>query len=216
MKINGLDCNLHEPKDYSASILMCCGFRGNKDMEHRIIRANTFAEAGFRVLRWDYRSETSKQPTKSLTEDLTDTLSLVDWLGDTVGVFGESWGGQMALQAGARNNKVKTVVARVPSTDFEYFKNHSESRYYYLCAPNLIEDMARYNTYKDVLKRKVPTLIFSGTRDTSCPLEYHKKLFQLLPEPKKHVIFDEPHDWFETPNNEKVTSISLDWFKQYL
>lgn len=216
MRINGLECTIDEPNNYTATIVMCNGFNGSKDTAHRINRAKEFVKNGFRVLRWDYRSITSKQPTKTLTEDLNDTLSLIDWLGDDVGLFGESWGGQLVLQAGARNEKVKAVVARVPITDLDYFKRRSPQRDESLCAQNFYEDILQYNTYEDVLKRKIPILIFSGTRDVSSPLEYHQKLFQLLPEPKKHIVFDEPHGWPSGPSYENTTEESLKWFKKWL
>ena len=214
MQINGLECDLIEPKDYEKTVIMVNGLNQSRKRPQITKLTQPLIDAGFCLLKWDYRSHTSGNPTKTITEDLNDLMSLIDHIGEC-GVYGTSWGGQIALQAAPRSNKIKAVVARVPVTDLEYFKSHKERT-----SPPFVldysQDFDRYNTYEDAPKSKVPTLIFSGTTDESCLLGHHRKLFKLMDEPKKLVVYEGPHDPDDEETMARFGKDAIEWFNRYL
>lgn len=217
MQINDLAVSVHTPEDYSGTVIMINGFGGTKDKEHRINRATFFAENGFRVVRYDYRGLGESGPgKKSLTVDFNDLISIIDHFRCEVGLFGESWGGILALLGAARNKQVKAIVGRVPVVDVEHFSKKGRVLELPYLADNFLEDLLSYNTYEEVKKRQVPTLLFVGSKDPACPPEFTKKLYEILNEPKKLVEFPAGHFFSEGEFYEKTSQESLEWFKKYL
>ncbi|MCD6522397.1 MAG: prolyl oligopeptidase family serine peptidase [Candidatus Diapherotrites archaeon] len=212
--INGLECSIHEPETYKSIIIMCNGFNAPKDSPHRIRIANYLFQHNYRIVRWDYRSRTTGKPTKTLTEDLNDLLLLINHF-DASGIYGSSWGGLLALHAASRNKNIRAIVLRVPVIEPNHFKNNPELLNNPLLAENFLEDFLSYNTYRDSLKRKFATLLFAGKHDDICPLEYAKRLFSLLPQPKKLIVLDEGHQWSEQSYT-TLSEESIKWFNTYL
>ena len=62
-KINGLPVTVYEAENPIGTIIMINGYGGYRSMKYRIRRAGIFAENGFKVITWDYRSFVSKEPT---------------------------------------------------------------------------------------------------------------------------------------------------------
>ncbi|MBN3037040.1 MAG: prolyl oligopeptidase family serine peptidase [Candidatus Diapherotrites archaeon] len=208
MLINGLECSLHEPAEAMGSILMITGFMSTKDSEHRIRRSRAFCDAGFRVLRWTYRD----RENKTLSRDLADAISLINTLPEPVFLFGESWGGLVALHA-AGHEKVKAIALRSPVVDTNFFANEYTKE---PLSQRLREDLKSYDTYKACSALAKPALLLIGARDTVCLPEFARKAFGLISAEKRLVEFDAGHDWPSGEFFENTTAAAMEWFEKRL
>lgn len=213
MEINGLDCIVDEPKNPKGTIIMVNGFNGSKESPHRSKRAKKFVENGYRVIRWDYRSKTSGKPTKTLTEDLEDLLSLIDHFDCDLFLVGSSWGGQIAFQAAARDERVKAIAVRSPGVDLDHITEDHEIQNSHVTSEPFFKDLKEYNTYKTAEEIDVPALVFAGSVDKRCPLKFTEKMMKKMPEPKKLVVYNIPHEWPDDLSS-KATEKMLDWFSE--
>lgn len=212
--INGLECIVEWSEDGKRTIVMINGFNGSKDSEHRSRRAGKFVEEGYRVVRWDYRSKTSGEPTKSLTEDLEDLLSLIDHFDCEVLLVGSSWGGQIALRAVTRDERIKAVAVRSPAVDLDHTSKDHEVQNSHVTSEKFFQDLKDYDSYQMAEEIDVPSLIFAGSKDKRCPLKFTEKLVEEIPEPKKLVIYDIPHEWPEDLHKESTEKM-LSWFEKW-
>ncbi len=214
MEINGLDCIVDEPEERKGTIIIVNGFNGSKDSPHRSRRAERFVDEGYRVVRWDYRSKTSGEPTKSLTEDLEDLLSLIDHFDCEVFLVGSSWGGQVALRTSTKDDRIKAVAVRSPVVDLDHTVKDGEVQKTHVTSEKFFEDIEQYNSYGMARDIEVPVLVFAGSEDERCPLEFTKKLVDKIPEPKELVVYDIPHEWPEDLHRESTEKM-IDWFEEW-
>lgn len=222
-EINGLAADVYEPESekVKGTIIMLSGYCGSRKAPHRIKRAMTFAENGFKVVTWDYRSIVEGTPTETPTKSINGLLSVIKELNCNVGLFGESYGGFISINTANQSDKVKVIGIRAPVIDVEHFKSRYLQRMQdkWLkkhTSPKINQDISKYNSYEIAEKLHVPVLMFVGTKDISCPPQYAKKFFGLLKGEKKLVEFGAGHDWTEEELVEKTTSESLAWFNKYL
>ena len=104
-------------------VVLCNGYTTTKELYLPPL-ATAMAEAGFVALTFDYRGfgESAGPPGRLIPlEQVEDTRNAVTFLGsrayvngERIGVFGTSFGGGIAVAAGAFDTRIKAVVSNVP------------------------------------------------------------------------------------------------------
>jgi len=111
------------PAGSHPGVVLCNGFTTVKELYLPPI-ARAMAEAGFVALAFDYRGfgESAGPPGRLFPEEqVRDTRNAVTFLqtrpevdGGRIGLFGTSFGGGIAVAAGARDPRIRAVISNVP------------------------------------------------------------------------------------------------------
>ncbi len=226
-KIAGL---LFEPKKSMGSVVICPGLAELK--EELIEDGAWFAEEGFRTLVLDYigMGESGKIEDFTLTNSTASLSAAIDFLKDKVFVFGESFGGRVALQAASKDSRIRALGLLSPLTynefekAFEWDKIISKGSMKYdevprhIITAKFIKDLLKSDLEKEQKKIKCPVLITHGDIDKIVLVEGSKKLYASLNVEKSLHIFK------GIGHNEEMTDESYDdalelilsWFKKHL
>lgn len=122
---------LHRPDvlEKVPAVLVCHGLAGNKVGKYRayVKLAEALVQSGIAALRIDFRGLGDSEGDFSATTPKTkvqDALAALDYLArhhaidpKCIGIFGRSFGGTVALEAGAQYSKVKSIVIWAPLFD---------------------------------------------------------------------------------------------------
>jgi dipeptidyl aminopeptidase/acylaminoacyl peptidase len=128
-------------------------------------------------------------------EQPDDVAKAADWLTllsgvdpNRIGVLGFSQGGQVALLAGTRTQRIKAVVAYYPVTDIERWRqttSHSGIRDFYI--PQVCGS-GRFNSpVHDTDKMSAAVLLIHGDSDTRVPTEQSLKMRDALQKTGRRV-----------------------------
>lgn len=110
-------------------VVLCQGFGGTQDTPAFTANAKSFADAGYAVLRFDYRNfgESSGEPRQlvDIAGQLDDIAAAVDFARGRPGVdpdrivlWGTSLGGGHVVSAAARDPRIAAVIAQIPFNGF--------------------------------------------------------------------------------------------------
>ncbi len=206
---------LHRPETESDKLaVLCPGFLDTKDYAHLVALADLLCAQGYAVVRfdptgtWESEGDISEYTT---TQYLSDIRSVIDFMLEEkdysrIMVGGHSRGGQMSLLYAARDTRVSSVVAIMPSSErtfsakrTEQWKQdgfkissrdipNSEARKEFKVPYSHVEDKDTYFTTQEVKKIHTPALFIAGEQDDLVLPEYVQELFDLANEPKKFIL----------------------------
>jgi dienelactone hydrolase len=139
--------------------------------------ADLFAEQGYVVLVPLMRGWGGGQNDCGLSQP-ADTVRMIEWLAsqpgvdpDRVGVVGFSFGGQVALLAGALTHRVRAIVSYYGPTDLVKLKVWAMS-----CEP----DLKKRSPVSVAGQIKAPVLLIQGDADTTVPPEQAEEMENAL------------------------------------
>lgn len=166
-------------------------FHGNGG--HLGFRANFFraaADAGYGVWMLSYRGFGTSTGSPSETglyidaeaayQYLRQDLQLAD---DQIILFGESLGTGVATHV-AQGKKLRSLVLQAPFTSVVGLASEI---YWWLPVNMMLKD--RYDSISKTANVQMPTLILAAEKDRVVPARHAKRLFEVMHDPKKFVMF---------------------------
>ena len=213
--------NLHLPRIKAPCVITLHGLESSKDSgKWPTIASRLYAE-GYACLRFNFRGcgegperSEGKLEDVSLTGRIKDYRSALQFLQDTgrvnvhrLGVIGSSFGGMVAVAA--QDKQIKAMVTLSTPYKIESPSGRGLERQF-------LEDLRKYDLLK-AIRRASPILILHGSSDEVVPVEHSQKLYEATAEPKRlEMIEGADHVFSRSEHLDKVTGLSLEWFKKYL
>ncbi|MCB2211006.1 alpha/beta fold hydrolase [bacterium] len=202
--------------------------------------ATQFASAGYRVVMPDLRGHGLSQGRflsyglldRYDIKHLIDELAERGWVGDGVGVFGHSYGGNVALMTAAEDERIRAVVSAsaphslrgVLPASVDRVKPQI-ARWVSMAALDRAIERANRKTglnYYDssaeeaITKTTAPVLLIHGERDTTVPFESSQRIIRSRPEGTETLFWpDEAHASFFTSRMDELRDRSLSFFDQH-
>jgi len=226
---------LHSPeeqKDKSPAVIICHGFRGDKNGSGRAGElAETLCRMGMIVLRFDFSGTGESEgdfADITLSGYITDLTGAVDYAGSLTGgrifVLGRSFGGTTAICQAAGDPRVAAVCAWAAPADLEetflrparpLLESNDEvfeipgDGSPYLLKRGFFEDLCGYDVMAAAaLVSPSPLFIVHGTADKTVPFTQGKQLYEAAREPKKKLfVKDGDHSFlvhYQLVKNETV------------
>jgi dienelactone hydrolase len=141
LKPISVDLFYNETKTSKPLVIFIHGFKGFKDWGHFNLMANTFSEAGFVFVKFNfsYNGTTPQNPTEfddleafgnnNYTIELNDLEKIIDWVlnyqainleinKEKIYLIGHSRGGGIALLKGSEDKRIKKIVTWAAVSDF--------------------------------------------------------------------------------------------------
>ena len=210
------------------TIIICHGFKTSKESHAEACRK--LCEEGFKILAFDFRGRGESEGNFEemlIKHNVEDLKVAIDFVNSSVGVFGSSYGGMIAILQAAKDNRIKALVLRSPVTDFNKVYNGDlvksiKERGYFEYKPGkfypkkFVEDALKYNVFEEIKKVRAPILIFHGKKDTITPIECTKKLFKNVNEPKEFIALDKAGHHFTESEKDELLNKEILWFKKWL
>lgn len=148
---------------------------------------------------------------------------------ERIGIFGSSFGGNLALLYTGLFDTIKVLALRSPVSFYpETHENefteaelkrwkekgyNEENGFSY----NFYLDAFDHNTYSVAKKIKVPCLIVHGDSDTIVPVNQSKRLCECLSGIKELHILEGVDHWYKENNAlTTLTELAISWFHKYL
>lgn len=226
--------NFPEIKTKKLAIL-CSGFLDSKDYAHLAGLAETSANKGYTVARFDAYGiwESDGTPENyTMTQYLSDLKILIEFMekqGEYTHLLlgGHSKGGVIALYHACSDPRVSIVLAIMSTYPFLKESNqHIIDKWKTLGqrlskrdVPNSIEivemitpfsyvtDRGQYDLWAELPKLKVPLIMLAGSEDQLALPQDVKKLFDQAPEPKEFILVEGiGHDYRKHP--EQITLVN--------
>ena len=197
------------------------------------------------VLTFDFRGFRGSEGRFSLAGEIVDAHNAVSFLLDhplvrdeQVALYGASFGGAVAICAGALDQRVGTVCVRAPVSDMEAFTSSQSLttviEYIRTYAPedmhgigdkavvqSMVEELARdagrYNPVRLVSRVSPrPVLIVTGDSDELIDLKDVQRLYDAAAEPKElQVVKGADHVLSDPHAREETTQIILRWLNEH-
>jgi dienelactone hydrolase len=147
--------------------------------------ANLFADDGYVVLVPLMRGWGGGQNDCGLSQP-ADTVRMIEWLAsqpgvdpDRIGIVGYSFGGQVALLAGALSHRVKAIVSYYGPTDLVKLKEYN-GHYWNVWAMSCEPDLKKRSPVSVAGQIKSPVLLIQGDADTTVPPEQAEEMEKAL------------------------------------
>lgn len=220
------------------------GLGGSKEQPIVKLCAKVFSSCNYNVIRFDttntFGESDGKYENATATnyyEDLEDVIAWARkqrWFQCPFILVGHSLGG-MANGLYAENfpNQVKALIpiSTVVSGDlsikndpcamqewertgWRISERKSQPGTYKRLPWAHMEDRKKYNLLDKTEKLKMPVLLIVGERDKTTPVEHHKILHEVLPDPKElHIVKGADHVFSQQAYMDKVENILIDWIK---
>jgi dipeptidyl aminopeptidase/acylaminoacyl peptidase len=160
-------------------------------------------------------------------EQPDDVIRAAEWLAalpgvnaDRIGVLGFSLGGQVALLAGARTERIKAIVAYFPITDVQRWRsttNNAGIRDIYV--PRVCGAGDSNSPVNVVAKIRAPVLLIHGDRDKVVPTEQSLRMREALQEARRYVellVIGGGEHGFTADQNEQAWSVVTRFFNTFL
>lgn len=213
-------------------ILLCPGrFRDISGLE---FLAAALTDSGFTVLATKYRGMNFFTDDRDVRAGLDFLAARSDIDADRIGIVGHSRGGMAALRTAAQDERVRSVVALAPPTEFPSYvramKLLSPSRY-----EGMVNSMGgtpeeqpeRYRQISALYYAErihIPVLLVCGTQDLHAPLDHSRWMYEALVEAgnsdcRLEVLEGIGH-FFENMyfgyRFEMVAELTVNWFEETL
>lgn len=185
-----LPATLYSPRGCSAerkpAIVLLHGWLDKRATDTELEwSANLFAEEGYVVLVPLMRGWGGGQNDCGLSQP-ADTVRMIEWLAsqpgvdpDRVGIVGFSFGGQVALLAGALTHRVKAIVSYYGPIDLVKLKEY-DGRYWDVWAASCEPDLKKRSPVSVAGQIKAPVLLIQGDADTTVPPEQAEEMENAL------------------------------------
>ncbi|MFH1009057.1 MAG: alpha/beta fold hydrolase [Candidatus Latescibacterota bacterium] len=184
---------LHTPEDKGThpGVLLLHGCTGNKSESHWIFvkLARTLCEAGFAVLRFDFRNSCDSAGTfekMTISGEISDGLRALDVLSEQggsdagrIGILGLSLGGCVAACVAGRSSRVRSTVLWAPvGRPEEDFQKLIDERYVpikrfpieqggFRFGQAFYDELPKIHPQREICATQGPVLIVSGSEDKS-------------------------------------------------
>lgn len=178
-----------------------------------------------------------------------DIVSCIDFISgedgvdpDRIGLWGVSFGGGHAVYVAAHDERVKCIVAQIPSMDGSWAAFYPDTNAFIraiqrargeidpvpqgessmggaLRGTPYLSKIAKYRPVAFADQLKVPTLINVASKDELINNSAHGQLVYNRVKnriPSRYDTFDGTHFEFYTKVREKAVQNSIDWFNEYL
>lgn len=213
-KVQNLAAVIDRPKIATSKLaILCPGFLDTKDYTHLAELAKTLVNRGYTVARFDptgtWESE-GKIADYTTSQYLADVKSVLEYMlreSDYKHVLlgGHSRGGMVSILYAARDRRISTVVAIMPSSPYTFTgKRREEWEKTGVCVAlrdvpekggnrefrvpfSHVTDREQYNVFEDVKKVRAPLILVTGELDKAVLPEHVKMIFDLANEPKKFI-----------------------------
>lgn len=227
-KISGL---LFTPKKPIASVIICIGLiEVKEDLKEDAIY---FAKKGFKTLVFDYINcgeSSGNLKDFTLTTSINSLRAAIDFLGENVFIFAESYGGKVALHTAARDKRIRAIHLLSPLTYRKTWRAGSWREIAksgpisspfnpeFTLTKEFAKDLLSYDLNKDVKKIKCPVSMTHGDIDKEVLVDGTKKLYSSLKIEKRiHIFKGVGHDEELTEESwESSKEMAVEWFKKYL
>ncbi len=220
---------VHEPEgDPTHAVVFAHGFGSDKAGSY-VHRAELAAAEGFRAVRFDFRgnNESSREfveaDLSSRIADLQRVLDEVEYL--SVGVYGSSFGGLVAIQAAVRDDRIDGLALRAPVTYMSVLEDirstiEHEGSYEQLPGKRVDErflaDLDDYSTEAVVPELDIPTLIMHGEDDEVVPMASSRRFYDALSCEREYVAFEGEGHRFSDASDDRAVRSGLAWFREHL
>lgn len=179
-------------KDSNFTILFCHGNAGN--ISHRIEKVLILNRLGLDVFIFDYRGYGKSKGRPSEKGLYKDAESAYDFLvsklklsPERIIFYGESLGGAVAVDL-ATKRKVRALI--IEST-FGSVQDMLKTVYPFLPAFFI---SSKFDSTRKIKYIHIPKLIINSQNDEIVPFSQSIKLFNISPEPKKHLVIMGSHN----------------------
>ncbi len=219
-------------------LIMCHGFTGDKYELGRFPEtAKSLNKEGYDVLIFDFSgSGENKREPITLSKQANDLENVYNWVQNQgysrIAVLGLSFGGLTTLKANLPG--IITDIFWAPyffvhssEDQTDWFKDLNKGPVKIPSSgdgePIIIDlsfmtNFAKFRVKPSLKKLSPPTLIIQGTMDKSVPLEFTRKVFQLLPKDENHKLVEiqnATHD-FDAKFLIEFINNTVKWLKKYL
>jgi len=223
---------LYEDGGSRAGVLLCPGrLRSIDGLEFLSL---ALAEAGYVVLATTYRGMDFSTDDDDVVAGL-DHLGRVEGLdGEQLAVVGHSRGGMAALRSAAKDDRIASVVALQPPTEFSSYVRAMEllspQRHAAIVASMGGTEEQQPERYRDVSavnyadRIDVPVLLVGGTQDQHAPVDHQQWMYDaLVAAGNTHCrieILDQVGHFFERMyfgyEFDRITRLTVDWLEETL
>jgi alpha-beta hydrolase superfamily lysophospholipase len=206
-------------------VILCHGFLSHKDSSKYRQLAQVFALESIATVRFDFRgcgesegllSESSlSRRWRDLQRVIDRCVDLEDFDG-SLGLFGSSLGGYLALLEVNRNSKVRcTAVWSAPSHLLDLAKR----------LPEVSPVEFSQECYEDLLtvellprlKNVQRVLIVHGQEDLQVPSKHASNLYEVLDDPKAlHLLKEADHRFSAAESRDEAIRVTMEWFRRFL
>ncbi|MBS3176884.1 alpha/beta fold hydrolase [Candidatus Woesearchaeota archaeon] len=196
----------------SSAVILCHGFKADKNTGFLPELAKKIAGEGHTVLRFDFsgsgESEGNFENT-TVTQQIKDLEAAVQFMKEKkkmkkIVIIGHSLGGMVTLLFSQNHPEIKAVVTIAPPFDytkprkalpelsqwkkygFAYVQS-SFSKKLLRINYDFYEDVLTHDIKRAVKNRKMPLLILQGTADTSVQMDETEALYKTASNPKKLI-----------------------------
>lgn len=210
-------------------IIMCHGSQTDKGAFHITRLEEIFNKEGISTFRFDFfghGESDGKYEDLTISKAVDDILRTIDFLKkkgySKIGLTGSSFGGMAALLVAARTKDLYILALKSPVSDYlERMKNDLEKypldkwkREGFIYKKNNVkmnysffEDAKKINSYEEIKKIKIPTLIVQGDKDESLLLGQGKKTASVIENCKLEIIDGADHDYSKKEDFEKMLKL---------
>lgn len=239
---------LHYPSRKSPfpGVIVCHGFKGDKDKNFIPKLSQALAQAGILALRFDF---SGNGESEGKFEDITYTQQLEDLKAGVrllikkgikrIGIVGHNLGGALGVLIMAQNKQISALVTLAPvvfpvKTHLRAF-SHLERVFLAKRKYVIFEDQGRpgrflrikkkfhdnakkFNITQAASKIRRPVLIIGGTKDERIFLKEIKELYRVVPSEVKElsIIKKANHVFEDKRSKQKMIKLTINWFKKYL
>ncbi len=157
----------------------------------RLAKLKYFAEMGYGLFQVEYRGYAGHEGTPSEQAFKADGLIALKWLSeqgytkDKLIMYGESLGTGMAVWL-ASQFPVQAVILEAP---YSSIVDVAQAKYWFLPVKYLLKD--KWRSDLSIIDVKAPVFIFHGENDEVIPIAFSRKLFELIPNDKQAIYFDD-------------------------
>ena len=202
--INGIKAIIHYK---SNKFILCChGLYSNKDSKKYIELAEIALKNGISCIRFDFRGcgeSNGKFEDSTLSNRIKDVNEVVKYIKNKyhakISLFGSSFGGMVAISY-SYLNKIKPLVLISTPYKIEGIKNFESSKY------NIL----------DMVSKLSHVLIMHGKKDEVVPVTHAEKIYRMLKEPKKFLLFNTDHSFSDEKERKIALEEAVKWIKFYI
>lgn len=185
------------------AVLLCHGFKGNKDRELMFDIANALTYRGFLTFRFDFHGhgesygEFEHFTHSQALRDIKTAIDYLETLPQTdksrMGIVGHSLGGMLAILHVPHDKRIKAVCSIAARADAQelvqsYFNDHEILQWkregsillqgQYKLNVTFLQDLEKHDVLGAVPYIQCPLLILQGTMDMRVPYENANRIFQ--------------------------------------
>jgi pimeloyl-ACP methyl ester carboxylesterase len=216
---------IHSPKERTRLLaVLCPGYLDSKDYRHLVKLAEALCLKGYTAVRfdptgtWESEGDISDYTTTQYLEDIRNIVEHMLRQSDYEHILlgGHSRGGQLSILYAARDPRISSVLAIMPSSHrtmvglrYEEWKkvgvsishrdipnNKEQEKEFRVPFSHAEDSRNRYNVVEEVKSVKAPILFIAGELDETVIPEYVKEIFDNANEQKKFIVVpDIGHDY---------------------